>query len=166
MTTSPKPIVVETTGSGTHQVSVAAQGPTFYVDEPVELGGLASGPTPYELLGAALGACTAMTMQMYARRKGWPLHKVQVAVFHARDAQTGRDRFDRAIHIDGALDDAQAMRLMEMADRCPVHKTLSGGADITSRRVFASSVEGHALPRDPSHEPAMVKACEAFDKTG
>jgi len=166
MTTSPKPVVVETTGSGTHQVSVAAQGPTFYVDEPVELGGLASGPTPYELLGAALGACTAMTMQMYARRKGLPLDRVQVAVSHSRDMRTGRDRFDRAIYIEGALDEAQTRRLMEIADRCPVHKTISAGADVTSKQVPSPSSEADGLPRDVTHEPAMVKACEEFERTG
>ncbi|UPG85822.1 OsmC family protein [Luteibacter aegosomatis] len=166
MSTPSKPIVVETTGTGTHQVSVAAQGPTFYVDEPVELGGLASGPTPYELLGAALGACTAMTMQMYARRKGLPLDRVQVAVSHSRDARTGRDRFDRSIYIEGALDEAQTARLMEIADRCPVHKTMSAGADITSRQVDGPSHEGNVLPRDSSHALAMAAACDRFDLTG
>ncbi|UPG94571.1 OsmC family protein [Luteibacter aegosomatissinici] len=160
-----KPVLVETTGAGGHQVAIAAQGPTFFADEPAELGGLATGPTPYELLGGALGACTAMTMQMYTRRKAWPVARVQVAVAHSRDAD-GRDHFDRQIYVDGPLDDTQMARLMEIAERCPVGKTLSGGASISSQRVSSPPGHAHEPPRDTMHEPAMVKVCDDFDKTG
>jgi putative redox protein len=160
-----KPVLIETTGAGGYQVAIAAQGPTFFADEPAELGGLATGPTPYELLSSALGACTAMTMQMYARRKQWPVAGVQIAVSHSRDA-AGRDHFDRQIYVDGPLDETQLAKLMDIAERCPVGKTLGGGADITSRRVASPPGHAHEPPRDTMHEPAMVKACDEFDKTG
>lgn len=161
-----KPVLIETTGAGGYQVAIAAQGPTFYADEPAELGGLASGPTPYELISGALGACTAMTMQMYARRKAWPVSKIQIAVAHSRDAGTGRDRFDRQIYIEGELDADQLARLMEMAERCPVGKTLAGGADLASQRVDAPPGHAHERPRDATHKPAMVRACDEFERTG
>lgn len=161
-----KPVLIETTGAGAYQVAIAAQGPTFFADEPESVGGQATGPTPYEMLSGALGACTAMTMQMYARRKGLPVSKIQIAVAHSRDPATGRDRFDRQIYIEGPLEPDQTTRLMEIAERCPVGKTLSGGADLTSRRVDAPCGRAHEPPRDCMHEPAMLRTCEAFEATG
>jgi len=161
-----KPVIVETTGTVGYQVAISAQGPTFYADEPVELGGQATGPTPYELLGGALGACTAMTMQMYARRKSLPLTKVQIAVGHNRDASTGRDHFDRQIYMEGDLTAEQVTRLMEIAERCPVGRSLMTGADITSARVMAPPGRAHEKPRDCMHEPAMERACDEFELTG
>lgn len=105
-------------------------------DEPVAYGGTDRGMTPYGLLSAALAACTSMTIRMYARRKGWPLDHVSVDVshekVHAQDSDlTGPnriDRFRRRVRLDGSLSDEQHARLMEIADRCPVHKTLEAGA--------------------------------------
>ncbi len=101
-------------------------------DEPLAYGGTNRGMTPYGFLAAGLGACTSMTIRMYARRKGWPLDHIWVDVshdkVHARDADTGApskaDTFTRVIHLTGALDAAQRQRLREIADRCPVHQTL------------------------------------------
>lgn len=103
-------------------------------DEPASVGGNDFGPGPYELVSAGLGACTAMTIQMYARRKKWPLVSVEVHIDHAKDysddmrATTGKpkkiDRFDRTLIIEGDLTDEQRARLLEIADRCPVHRTL------------------------------------------
>ncbi|MCA1829349.1 MAG: OsmC family protein [Myxococcales bacterium] len=114
-------------------------------DEPVELGGTALGPTPYGLLCAALGACTSMTLRLYARSKGWPLDEVVVRVRHekiyARDCaecetREGRiDRIEREITVIGKLDDAQRQRLLEMADKCPVHRTLTKEVRIVTRLV-------------------------------
>ena len=108
---------------------------TLLADEPVAAGGDDLGPGPYELLLMALGACTAMTLRMYARRKQWPLAHVAVHLRHLRDyardcAECGNkpvalERIEREIEIDGALDDAQIARLLEIADKCPVHRTLS-----------------------------------------
>lgn len=103
-------------------------------DEPLEAGGSDNGPDPYSLLLAALGACTAMTLQMYARRKEWPLDKVEVSLRHSRihakdceECETKEDkveRIDRYISLTGPLTSEQKNRLMEIAKRCPVHKTM------------------------------------------
>ncbi len=108
-------------------------------DEPAAFGGTDRGLSPYGLLAAGLGACTSMTIRMYARRKGWALHHVSVDVSHAKvhaqDADdSGRiDRFDRVIRLEGDLDDDQRARLLAIADRCPVHRTLEHGATIDTR---------------------------------
>jgi putative redox protein len=158
-----QPVIVQPTGHGDFQVRVNAQGPSFLVDEPVAMGGLASGPTPYDLLSAALGACTAMTLGLYARRKGLSLTDVQVSVTHRRDAVTGRDTFERALHIDGSFDEAQKARLLALADRCPVGKTLSAGADIVTRLVPKTEPVIPNRPCDQSHPGAMEQACDEMD---
>ena len=114
-------------------------------DEPVAAGGTDAGPSPYDLLLAALGACTSMTISMYARRKGWPLEAVTVRLQHARihaqdcaecETREGMlDRIEREISLVGALDAAQRERLLEIANRCPVHRTLVSEIDIRTRLV-------------------------------
>jgi putative redox protein len=158
-----QPVIVQPTGQGKFQVQVSAQGPSFFVDEPLAMGGLASGPTPYDLLSAALGACTAMTLGLYARRKGLALTDVQVAVTHRRDAITGRDTFERALYIEGSLDEAQEARLLAMADRCPVGKTLSAGADIVTRLAPKTDPVIPNRPCDQTHPGAMAQACDEMD---
>ena len=101
-------------------------------DEPAAYGGTNRGLTPYGLLSAGLGACTSMTIRMYARRKGWPLASVRVDITHNKvhgqdagsDAKSKIDSFTRAITLTGDLDDTQRQRLLEIANRCPVHQTL------------------------------------------
>jgi putative redox protein len=109
-------------------------------DEPLSYGGTNRGLTPYQLLAAGLGACTSMTIRMYARRRGLPLTHVSVDVthdrVHAQDAATPGnpiDRFTRLIRLEGDLDAAQRDKLMEIADKCPVHKTLEHGAHIVTK---------------------------------
>jgi putative redox protein len=113
-------------------------------DEPESYGGTDRGLSPYGFLAAGLGACTSMTIRMYARRKGWPLTHVSVDVthdkVHAQDAGQANggkgekiDRFTRKIRLEGALDDSQRARLLEIADKCPVHRTLEAGARIETR---------------------------------
>ncbi|TFL17772.1 bifunctional alpha/beta hydrolase/OsmC family protein [Jannaschia formosa] len=111
-------------------------------DEPAAYGGTNLGMTPYQFLAAALGACTSMTLRMYARRKNWPLAHVSVDVthdrMHAQDASSTSeriDRFHRRISLTGPLDAAQRARLMEIADRCPVHRTLEAGAVVETELV-------------------------------
>ncbi|PWG02297.1 alpha/beta fold hydrolase [Sphingosinicella humi] len=124
-------VVVEETGEGGFQVEVRAGGAHFLADEPVEVGGLGSGPTPYDLLGAGLGACTAMTLRLYARGKGLPLERVRVTVGHSKSKDAAPpDLFVRQVRLEGALTDDQRRRLVEIAERCPVHRTLAGGARI------------------------------------
>ncbi len=105
-------------------------------DEPLAYGGTNRGMSPYGFLSAALGACTSMTIRMYARRKGWPLTSVSVDVshdkMHAQDSGTldKIDGFKRVITLAGNLDDEQRQRLLEIADKCPVHKTLERSSEV------------------------------------
>lgn len=151
-------VTVAETGVGRFQVEVMAAGASFLADEPVEAGGLGSGPNPYDLLASALGACTAMTLRLYAGRKDWPLKRVVVRVLHTRVGLNARDRFAREITLEGPLDAAQHRRLLEIAERCPVHRTLERGADIVS--VLAQPPElTEALPTSESHMRDMAEAC-------
>ncbi|MFT7595476.1 MAG: putative OsmC-like protein/alpha-beta hydrolase superfamily lysophospholipase [Paracoccaceae bacterium] len=109
-------------------------------DEPLAYGGTNRGMSPYGFVSAGLGACTAMTIRMYARRKGWPLAHVSVEVshnkVHAQDADTGStnkiDQFTRLVRLEGDLDAGQRARLMQIADKCPVHRTLEHGAKVVT----------------------------------
>ncbi|MBO6603226.1 MAG: OsmC family protein [Roseicyclus sp.] len=113
-----------------------------YADEPLSYGGTNRGMTPYQFLAAGLGACTSMTIRMYARRKKWPLDHVAVDVTHNRmhgqDAAGPAmplDHFTRAITLSGDLDTDQRLRLLEIADKCPVHKSLEQSAKISTELV-------------------------------
>jgi len=115
-------------------------GPIHHVlaDEPLAYGGTNRGMSPYGFLSAGLGACTSMTIRMYARRKGWPLEHVSVDVchdkVHAQDAETGSgdkiDTWRRRIRLTGPLDATQRQRLLEIADKCPVHRTLEKSSKV------------------------------------
>jgi putative redox protein len=127
--------VVARTGEGL-RTEMEAGGHALVADEPESLGGTDAGPTPYDLLLAALSGCTAMTLRMYADRKGWPLESVTVRLsqdrIHAKDCEEceteeGRiDRIEREVELEGSLDEKQRRRLLEVADMCPVHRTLKG----------------------------------------
>ena len=126
--------IVESTGVGDFQVLVRARGTTFFSDEPIEVGGLGSGPNPYELVGVALAACTAMTLRLYARMKHIRLECVRVEVIHQKDVKNAvPDQFTRLIHFDGRLDSKARARLLQIAERCPVHRTLTTGARIETK---------------------------------
>ena len=134
MTGSAQARVVVRTGEGLH-TEVSAGEHELVADEPTSLGGTNAGPNPYDYLLAALGGCTAMTLRMYADRKGWPLESVTVRLsqerIHATDCEEceteeGRiDRIEREIELAGPLDEKQRGRLLEVADMCPVHRTLN-----------------------------------------
>ncbi|NND16210.1 MAG: OsmC family protein [Eudoraea sp.] len=115
-------------------------------DEPISFGGNDFGPSPYELVSAGLSACTAMTMQMYARRKGWPLESVEVhtsySKTHAQDCEECEsdsakiDTFQRAIKFDGDLDEKQRSRMLQIADKCPVHRTLHSEVQVITQEII------------------------------
>ncbi len=140
-------VVVGETGQGRFQVSVQAGPHRFLADEPVDVGGADTGPSPYDLMSAALGACTAMTLRMYARLKKLELGLVTVTVrhnkVHAADclectdderARGGKiDRFERVISIDGGVPDGLADKIAEIAGKCPVHRTLEHGAKVVTK---------------------------------
>jgi putative redox protein len=151
-------ILVGETGLGRYQVEAQVGNAAFLVDEPVASGGLGSGPNPYNLLSAALGACKSMTIRLYANRKGWPLQRVRVAVRHSRADLQARDVFEADVTLEGALDDAQRARLLEIAERCPVHMTLTRGADV--RTVLLPGAASLAKPAEgPGHMTCMEEAC-------
>ncbi len=134
-------VTVRTPGGG-FRSDLFANGHALVADEPLAFGGTNQGPSPYDYLQAALGACTGMTVQMYAQRKNWPLAEVVVrlrhAKIHAQDCvdceQAGNkiDHFERELELLGDLNDEQRQRLLEIAEKCPVHKTLLGEVSITT----------------------------------
>lgn len=129
-------VVVEETGGGKFQVVVKTGATRFIADEPVAAGGLGSGPAPFDILCAALGACTTMTLRMYAQQKNWPVDHLRVSVAHRKDKdQSPPDLFTREITIAGDVDDAQRARMIEIAEKCPVHKTLTAGARIATQEA-------------------------------
>ena len=139
-----KEVVVHGDAGGFAQ-QILAGAHALTADEPVDAGGTDIGPPPYDLLLAALGACTSMTVGMYARRKSWPLESVTVRLRHSRiyaadcaDCETKEgmlDRIERNVQFIGALTDEQRAKLLEISNKCPVHRTLSSEVDIQTRLV-------------------------------
>lgn len=135
--------VVTRLGRSGFRTEIDAGGHSFIADEPIEAGGTDEGATPYDLVLAALGACTAMTLRMYADRKGWPLESVVVRLNHSRshaeddkhceDRPARLDQIERTLEISGPLTHQQRVKLAEIAERCPVHRTLDAGVRIATR---------------------------------
>jgi uncharacterized OsmC-like protein len=125
------------TRGGAYRTDISVGRHRLVADEPVAVGGADAGPSPYDLMLAGLGACTGMTLEMYAKRKGWPLEEVTVRLRHGRvhaldEAHLGEssgkvDRVERELVLEGPLDADQRARLLEIANKCPVHRTLEAG---------------------------------------
>lgn len=127
---------------GRYRTELRARGHLFTIDEPLDVGGTDAGPSPYEALLASVGACTVITLRMYADRKGWPLEGVEVrlrtAGSHAADCEAceqgevGPHRVERQVTLEGALDDEQRRRLLQIADRCPIKQVLERGLEVVA----------------------------------
>ena len=136
-------VTVVESGRGPYGQFVIAGNHVMGADEPESLGGQNTGPDPYELLLAGLGACTAMTIRMYADRKSLPLERVSVALTHDKvhaadcaDCETREGKIDvieREVELAGELDEAQRARLLEIAEKCPVHRTLHSEVKVRTR---------------------------------
>jgi putative redox protein len=155
-------VIARPTGKGRFQAEIAVRGGTILADEPIEAGGGGTGPTPYELLAAALAACTAMTLKLYAERKGWALPPFSVAAAHSivpagADGTPPRDLFTRHIAFEGPLGPGEDAKLLGVADKCPVHRTLMRGFEI----VTGIGSGAAPLPAEPAtqHERDMEAAC-------
>lgn len=136
-------VVVRETGRGKFQQTVTVGPHRLKADEPIPVGGDDTGPGPYDLLLAALGACTSMTLRLYAERKALPLDRVTVRLRHSKvhakdcaecETKTGTlDQIEREIAMEGTLDPDQRQKLIDIADKCPVHRTLTSEVRITTR---------------------------------
>jgi uncharacterized OsmC-like protein len=140
---APRNVVVRETRNGKFQQTISIGPHQMLADEPVAAGGDDTGPGPYDYLLAGLGACTSMTMRMYADRKSLPLDRVTVTLRHSKiyardcaecETKAGMlDQIERVISMEGALDAEQRQKLMEIADKCPVHRTLTSEIHIVTR---------------------------------
>jgi putative redox protein len=138
-------VIIEDSGAGPFGETVRVGSHVLPADEPAAVGGNDTGPGPYDYLLAALGTCTTMTLRLYARQKKWPLEKVTVRLkhdrVHAADCAAGEtkegkiDQLERLIHLDGPLTDEQRQRLLEIANKCPVHRTLTSEVLIPTRLI-------------------------------
>jgi putative redox protein len=135
-------VSVGESGLGPYGQIVVSGRHVFGADEAESAGGKDTGPDPYDLLCSALGCCTAMTVRMYANRKQWPLSRISVTVTHAKvdgappapgPAKAKVDLFTRLVLLEGGLDAEQRARLLEIANKCPVHETLTRGAKVETR---------------------------------
>lgn len=137
-------VTVTETGAGTYTQEIAVGRHRLAADEPQPVGD-DTGPNPYELLLAGLGACTSMTVRMYAQRQGWALEQIRVTLRHSRihaddcaECETAKgwiDHIDINVELTGDLDGSQRERLMYIAERCPVHKTLTSEVNISTSAV-------------------------------
>lgn len=129
-------ITVSERPGGKYTNDVRSSRHQLLADEPIEFGSADLGPAPFEFLCAGLGACTSITMRMYADRKGWPVDHISVDVTHAKEIHADgikRDVFTRVIRMKGDLDEAQRARMIEIANKCPVHRTLEAGSDVITK---------------------------------
>ena len=145
------------TGRGKFQLRLTTGKHQLFADEPADFGGLDSGPSPFQLLAAALASCMTMTVRLYADRKGWLVERIRAGVGHSSEpGQQPRDRFDVRLTFDGELDAEQRARMVEIAGKCPVHRVLTEGARFT----VEESPEPAPCEPPEAHEQEMEKVAE------
>lgn len=125
-------VIVSETRNGLFQYEAIASAGRVVIDQSVRAGGMGMGPDPFQVLAAALGACTAQTLRMYINDRQWPVHRIRVAVTSSLAPDTGRVRFERTIACEGELSDAQLTELEGAADKSPVNAVLNG-SDVVTR---------------------------------
>ena len=146
------------TDVGLLQVKIDTGGHSFLMDEPMDVGGLDSGPNPFDLLCAAIAACTLMTLKLYATRKGWVLNGLKVQASYHEGSAEKRARIDRIVSLGDATEE-QREGLLRIAQRCPVHLLLERGADLT---VVISEEELPQPVADRAHAREMELRCLEF----
>ena len=152
-------IVIDETKNGPFQLKVRAGSATFIVDEPIGIGGLGSGPNPYDLLSATLGTCSVMTMRLYASRKKWPLERIRMKVTHRRSELEATDSFGLEVQLVGSLSDEQQQKLLEVVSHCPVLKTIGRGSEVVTTVVYAGDLVDEAVSLC-EHMRDMEQACD------
>jgi putative redox protein len=156
-------VTVVESGNGPYAQFVTAGRHVLGADEPEALGGRDTGPSPYEYILAGLGACTAMTLRMYATRQRWPLRRTAVSLRHekipAPDGKGKIDQFERDIHLEGDLTSEQRQRLLEIAEKCPVSQTLRRASVVVSRLSETASVAQTPPPSQVCKRPITGGQC-------
>jgi putative redox protein len=159
--TTGETILIEETGLGPFQLKVTTGSSTFMLDEPIGAGGLGSGPNPYDLLSAALGASTATTIRAYATAKRWPLERIHVRVSHQRPGVRGRATFVRQILLVGRLDEPQRVKLLAMADRCPIQLSIGAGPEIKTTLLNELSSRNDLAVTHGDHMRDVLQICQS-----
>jgi uncharacterized OsmC-like protein/alpha-beta hydrolase superfamily lysophospholipase len=153
----PHDVEARETGRGKFQLLVRTGKHQLFADEPDSFGGLDSGPSPFQLLAAALASCMTMTVRLYADQKNWTLKRIRAAVGHSREPEsTPRDKFDVRLAFDGDLDAGQRARLVEIASKCPVHRALAEGARFT---ILEGAEQAPVEPPE-AHAEAMERVAD------
>jgi putative redox protein len=155
----PGALVVEN-HNGPFQVEIMAAGRRLVADQPVKAGGMGMGPTPFDLLAASLGACTSMTIRLFANRHQLPLQKVRVEVTYSPAAEVSEVDFERTIEFTGCLSPEQERELLEVSERCPVLKTL-GAIEVRTRCGPIGDPAKAAAQAKMDHMIAMEQALRA-----
>lgn len=146
-----KTVVLRETQNGPFQVEIRSGGASFLSDQALAVGGRGGGPDPYDLLCGALGACTSMTVRLFANQRTWPLSRVRVAVKYLGKNGANQVCFERILALDGDLTEDQRKHLLAVAEGCPVHVALTGGCTIATSFGDIGSAEEEARSLQNDH---------------